>query len=250
MPIWSDDPAGMAEQVQAIVARGVRTPRPFRRQLADLWAALGPGVLFWGQWEAVATALLASGTVAGLGVMLVRDDPTLGQVVVVALAPLLLLTLSGFVEALDRGGPLGELRRTCRWSAARITGFRMLCFTAAGALFALPLAGWTGRGLAGEDAVRLLLWALLSVAVAALVQLVLLDRTSGWRAVLAFPLVWLVAWAVLLRTAPRAVVAVLQGVPVLLPAGLLVLAGWGIGWTVRGLFASAAMRRSFGVAGQ
>lgn len=255
MPGWDEaDEMGselpesvVAERVSRIVAVGVVRPLSFPRRLRGLYAALGPGVLFWGRWELIATIAFVSLAVAGFASAIVHNAPELAPGLVAALSPLLLLGLSGVVEALDRMGPLGEIRRTCRYSGAQVAAFRLLCFGAVGTGFGLLVAILL-QGASGGDTARLLVLAAATATATAAAQVWSATARTVWWTTVALPVGWLGLWLVLLTAVPAEATALLTGVPALLLAALAGAFGWLYVRRVRVLFYSVGSY--VGVAGQ
>lgn len=197
------------EALTRILNSGLR-PRPRLGELIrSLWSDLGPGNLFFG----TLTRLLLAASVSALGVaLLAATAGSLGMLF--AGAPLLFLTLVGFVEGAERIGPLAELRRTLLNSGPQVAAFRTLLFAGAGLGFGLLVCFLPV--FSAQQAGHRLLVASLSVSLSALLTLVVLRGRSASRVGLLLPLCWIGFWSAVELAADEVWDATLAGMPILL----------------------------------
>lgn len=207
--------------LERILREGLRPRRTVRSRLTQLWSAVGPGNLFLGTVTRVVAAVFFS---AGLVALIGGSHNSLGTLF--ALAPLLFLSLMGFVEGAERLGPLAELRRTLRHSGPQLAAFRILVFAVLGLCFGAALS--VGLNPPGTQLARALMVTSVAVAGSAWLTLAALHRiTSRWVAAM-LPLGWTLAALVPVVFAGGAWEAALAGVPDAL--------GWAVGLVSAGLF--------------
>lgn len=177
-------PEGAMEQ---ILSAGLRPRATVWARLVQLWSAVGPGNLFLG----TATRIVAAAGVS-IGTVLLAGTTVGSLAQLFALAPLLLLSLLGFVEGAERLGPMAELRRSLRYSGRQLAAFRILVFGIAGLGFALAASAFLGAP--GAPLARTAMVASLAVSVAAVLTIELQQRIAGaWPAV-ALPVIWTIFW--------------------------------------------------------
>lgn len=201
----ADRPVSAATVVR-ILDSGMRPAPSLIGTIRRLWRDVGPGGLFFG----MGVRLLLAGAVSVLtAVLVMQAGDSLG--VLFASAPVLLLTLAGFVEGAERFGPLAELRRTVRNSGQQLAAFRMLVFGVAGFLFGI-FASILPRGGARQLGQSLTV-ASLGVVFAGALSLVVLQRvTVRWLGAL-LPLGWIGFWVAVTVVFGESWDAVLAGLP-------------------------------------
>lgn len=192
--------------LRRILDDGLRPGPRLVGRVRELWAGVGPTNLFFGVGTRVALAVVVSALVLALAAGTVDS-----LAVLFACAPLLLLTLIGFVEGAERTGPLAELRRTLPNSGPQLAAFRSLVFAVAGLgsgllVSVLPLFG-TG------DAGRRVLVGSLSVSLSALCTLALHRPNSARWVGLVLPVAWISVWLLAAIVLGDRWEAVLESVP-------------------------------------
>ena len=173
--------------LRRIVREGARPAPTLVGTVSRLWTELGPGHLFFGTKTRVVLAWALSLLTA---VIAAQSGRSLG--LVFAFAPVLFLTLAGFVEGAERFGPVAELRRTTRNSGQQLAAFRVLVFGVIGMAFGLLGSGLLSSGQ-GHVAQSLLIGSL-SVSVAAALSLTALERTSFRWVGPVLPFAWVGSW--------------------------------------------------------
>lgn len=208
--------------LERILREGLRPRRTVWSRLARLWSAVGPGNLFLGTLTRVVAAVFLA---VGLVLLIGTSDGSLGRLF--ALAPLLFLSLMGFVEGAERIGPLAELRRTLRYSGPQLAAFRILVFGVLGLGFSTVLSVLLNPP--GVQLSRALMVTSVALAGSAWLTLALLQRISSRWAAAMLPLTWALAALAPVMVAGDAWETVLGGVPDVL--------GWAVGVAAAGLFA-------------
>lgn len=205
--------------LERILRDGLRPRVTTWSRLRELWSVVGVGNVFLGTGTRV---FVAVGVAASAVALVSASGGSLG--LLFALAPLMFLSLTGFVEGAERWGPLADLRGTLRYSGHQLAAFRILVFGVAGLIFGIVLSvsmALAGMAPALGDAVMI---SAIAVSASAVLALAALRRfSSRWLAV-PLPLIWTFAWMVPLVVWGEAWEALLAGIPGVIGWGLSVVA--------------------------
>lgn len=130
-----------SQSIRTILDRGVAQPQRLRSALPQLWRALGVRGLFFGVWDCVLLATLASALVwCGLIPWLGNSRSSLYVLLFVS-SPFLYGLLHTLTIWKEISTGTYELLMTCRYSLQQITVMRMLVFGGASLMLSVAAGG-------------------------------------------------------------------------------------------------------------
>jgi len=139
-------PKERSREINAILDKGLIVPVSMPIFLRNMLKNMGLKVVFRGALPGVLLSILVAATYV-IMVVLYADglsDEWNHYALIFLLSPMLFIGLTLSTEATERmeGNGLYELKMTCRYTVQQITAFRLLCFSLAGAIFAV-VAGYS-----------------------------------------------------------------------------------------------------------
>ncbi|GHU65981.1 hypothetical protein FACS1894184_02900 [Clostridia bacterium] len=126
------------KSIAYILDNGLTEPQPLHVKVRSLLGALGLRVIFWDTlYSMVFTLVTLAVIMAGFILLPVKNRYGAS----VALSPALLLVITLFAEMSERVDGLYDIKQCCLYNVRSVTAIRMMCYSAAGAVFAAVVAG-------------------------------------------------------------------------------------------------------------
>ncbi|MCL2019199.1 MAG: hypothetical protein FWG70_05500 [Oscillospiraceae bacterium] len=174
--------------IEYILEQGLQKPQKMQTRIAEMARALSFRYIFWDIGYSI---FFTAVTVLTVLLMFVFSSADYRYSATVAVAPLLYLLITAFVETSERACGLYEIKQTCRYTIRQITAIRVVCYSLVGAGFTAVIAVM-GAENAYEFAAMFPLCLSALFACAALSLIAIRFIKSKW-AVAVFSIVWLLA---------------------------------------------------------